>query len=242
MKVYIRCGSDGLPSNCNMYNAYQGFHEMGFETIMFDKWEQLAKSCIEDVVVGYVGTVRGRLREFGIDAQEINYPEELRPYLRRKLWYSKIDTINAHPEYWPVFVKPVEGKKFVGTVVRSPKDLIGCGSCYDNADVICSEVLTFRTEWRVFVRYDNILDVRPYKGDWHVQYDPHVIEEAVAAYKSAPAGYAADFAVTDRGETVLVEVNDGYSLGCYGLLHIYYAKLLSARWAELTGTEDECNF
>lgn len=51
-----------------------------------------------------------------------------------------------------------------------------------------------------------------------------------------------DFGVTDKGETVLIEVNDGFSIGLYGLFHIDYAKLLSARWAELTGTEDELNF
>jgi len=27
-------------------------------------------------------------------------------------------------------------------------------------------------EWRVFVRYGKILDVRPHKGDWKVHYDP----------------------------------------------------------------------
>lgn len=58
----------------------------------------------------------------------------------------------------------------------------------------------------------------------------------------APAGYAADFGVTGDGRTLLVEINDGYPLGCYGLQHNLYAQLLSARWAELVGTEDECNF
>lgn len=32
------------------------------------------------------------------------------------------------------------------------------------------------------------------------------------------------------------------SLGSYGLFYLDYAKLLSARWAELTNTKDECNF
>ena len=51
-----------------------------------------------------------------------------------------------------------------------------------------------------------------------------------------------DFGVTDKGETVLIEVNDGFAVASYGLFHIDYAKFLSARWAELTGTEDELNF
>jgi hypothetical protein len=40
----------------------------------------------------------------------------------------------------------------------------------------------------------------------------------------------------------MVEVNDGYALGAYGLMPLAYAKFLAARWAQLAGTEDYCNF
>lgn len=119
---------------------------MGFETIMFNTQEELQTSQPEDIVVGYVDTVRARLKDFDIVTPEIDYPEELQKYLQRKIWYSKINTINSYPELWPVFVKPVEDKKFTGIVVKSPKDLIGCGSCYDNTDVICSEVINIKAE------------------------------------------------------------------------------------------------
>jgi hypothetical protein len=39
-----------------------------------------------------------------------------------------------------------------------------------------------------------------------------------------------------------VEVNDGHSLGSYGISSHNYAKFLSARWAELTDTTDYLNF
>lgn len=97
-------------------------------------------------------------------------------------------------------------------------------------------------EWRVFVRYGEILDVKLYKGDWRLHFNPKVIESCIKDYVSAPAGYVVDFGGTEKGDTVLIEVNDGYSIGCCGLMHINYSKLLSARWAELTGTEDECRF
>jgi ATP-grasp domain, R2K clade family 2 len=80
--------------------------------------------------------------------------------------------------------------------------------------------------------------VRLYRGDWAVHYDPQVIRAAVAAYKSAPASYAIDFGLTDTGKTLMVEVNEGYSIGCYGLFSTEYAQFLSARWAEITHTED----
>ncbi len=39
----------------------------------------------------------------------------------------------------------------------------------------------------------------------------------------------------------MIEVNDGFSLGGYGLNALDYAKLLSARWCELVGISDECD-
>lgn len=69
-----------------------------------------------------------------------------------------------------------------------------------------------------------------------------MVDAAVIDYKSAPAGYALDFGVTRDGRTLLVEINDGYALGCYGLQHNLYAKLLEARWAEMVGVPDECLF
>ena len=52
MKVYIQSKNDYMPHNYNFFNAYQGFKEMGFETIMFQTPEELRRSNIEDVVVG----------------------------------------------------------------------------------------------------------------------------------------------------------------------------------------------
>ena len=242
MKVYIQANRDNFPANYNFYQAYLGFHEMGMETVFFHTYEELQKSSREDIVVGFVEAVRMRLNDFSITAPEMDYPDELAGYLGRRVWHSHIETISSHPEMWPVFVKPVEDKKFTGVVVRSPRDLIGCGTEGEDPEVICSEVVRFIREWRVFVRYGRILDVRPYRGDWHVSYDAGTIERAVSEFRSAPAGYAIDFGVTEDGRTLLLEVNDGYALGSYGLYYPEYAKLLSARWAELTGTEDACDF
>lgn len=215
---------------------------MGFETVCFCGKEKLCESVKEDIIVGYVDTVRQRLYDFNIITPEIDYPDELQEYLGRRVWKTKMSEVNNDPTKWPVFVKPVEDKQFTGVVVNSPKDLIGCGIAGVNQDVYCSEAVDFKAEWRCFVRYGEILDVRPYKGDWRKHFDPNVIENAVKDFRSAPKGYAADFGITRDGRTLLVEINDGYSLGCYGLFYIDYAKLLSARWAELTGTNDDCAF
>ena len=106
--------------------------------------------------------------------------------------------------------------------------------------LLCSEPVNFQTEWRAFVRYRIIWDVRSYRGNWHAHYGSNVLDNTIRAYTGTPAGYAMDFGLTEDGRTLLVEINDSFALGSYGLDPIQYAKLLSACWAELTGIHDEC--
>ncbi len=241
MKVYIRQNSDRQFASPNFAVAYDGFRQLGWEIIpYYSVHNELADLQADHVVVGYIGDVQTALIKLGITPPEgIDYPEQLSHLLGRQIWKSQINYIAKHPELWNIFVKPVKcNKKFSGRLVTSPKDLIGCGDEHEDTEIWCSEPVKFIAEWRCFVRYDRILDVRLYRGDWAVHFDPQVIKAAVAAYYSAPASYAIDFGVTDSGQTLLVEVNEGYSVGCYGLFPTDYAQFLSARWAQLTASQD----
>ncbi|MBQ9520429.1 MAG: ATP-grasp domain-containing protein [Acholeplasmatales bacterium] len=241
MKVYIQVDENEIPRSKNFAYAYYGFHEMGFEIRYFKRVTEIIDNEPEDVIVGFVDEVRYMLQKLNCDATEVDYPDEIQKYLGRKIWKSTVNRINNDPSLWPVFMKPIESKLFTGVVVRSTHDLIGCGA-KPNAECYCSEIVNFVSEWRVFVRYGKILDVKHYLGDWKLHYDANIIEACLNDYESQPAGFTMDFGLTDDGRTLLIEVNDGYSIGCYGLDPIDYAKLLSARWAELTKTEDECDF
>lgn len=242
MKVYIQCDKTGMPYNANSYGAMRGFQQMGFETVLYYEPEELKHSRKEDVIVGGVGRVKSRLEQLGIMIEDIDYPQELELYYGRRIWKTEVQEIIHNAKLWPVFMKPLEGKLFPGICVRSEKDFIGRVRDGEKQQVYCSELLNFEEEWRCFVRYGEILDIRRYSGAIGRNYDIKVVRRAVGDYLTAPAGYAMDIAVTDQGETVIVEINDGYSLGSYGLDPLLYAKLLSARWAQLTDTEDECKF
>ncbi len=73
--------------------------------------------------------------------------------------------------------------------------------------------------------------MRPYRSDWRLNFNPTIIEQCLAGYTLVPTNYAIDFGVTDKLQTILIEVNDGYVLGSYGLFYFDYAKLLLARWS-----------
>ncbi len=240
MKVYIRQNTKCEFITVNGAVAYDGFRKLGWEIVPFSDDDDLSDLQPDEVVVGCIDHVHQALLKLGITPpDEVNYPEELNNFLGRQIWSSQINYIAKHPEFWPVFVKPDrETKKFTGRVINSPKDLISCGDELIDTKIWCSEPVNFLAEWRCFVRYNEILDVRLYRGDWAIYLDSQVVKDAVAAYKSAPASYAIDFGLTDTGKTLLVEVNEGYAIGCYGLFSTEYAQFLSARWAEITNSPD----
>jgi hypothetical protein len=133
-------------------------------------------------------------------------------------------------------VKPVpsDRKLFDGVVFRAFKDMIPTAYIPPDQPVVCSEVVEFVTEYRVFVLEQDVIGIKHYKGDFRRYPDCAVVDAAVAAYWPSPSAYGIDFGVTRDGRTLLVETNDGYSLGCYGLPPLLYSTLLERRWLELS--------
>jgi hypothetical protein len=146
----------------------------------------------------------------------------------------------SNKDKWGIFIKPVEGGKlFTGVVINDIKDFRICVGAQLDTEVWCSNIVNFISEYRCFIRYSEILDIKCYKGDCFIVPNKEILLNIVQDYKDAPNAYSIDLGITNKGETFLIEVNEGYSLGSYGLNSIKYAKLLATRWAELTNTIDE---
>lgn len=243
MNLYIEKLIRGDFSNISFYTGIEAFHNMGFEIIEVENLERLSIAR-DNVFLGSIKFIQDSLKKLNVKVPEhSDYPKSLTKYYGRKISESTINKISSNPDLWNVFVKPKGHlKKFTGRHIKSTYDLIGCGDREKDVPIWVSEPVEFISEWRVFVRYNKILGVKSYKGDWRCQYDSKIIEEAVASYTNAPAGYAMDFGRTSKGEFLIIEVNEGYSIGNYGLFYVDYAKLISARWAEMTNQTDLCNF
>lgn len=241
MKAYIQTNEQGDFFNTNAYVAAKGFDFFGWEINRYVNADEIDDPDPSAVLVGGIGNVRRRLARLGLAQQgELEYPASLETYLGRRVWKSTLREVLQQKE-WNLFMKPVHTKLFTGKVIRKFGDFIGL-KYEEEVPVWCSEVIELVTEWRCFIRYKSVLDVRRYTGRWDSQLDASIVEGAVKAYVDQPAAYSLDFGVDANGKYYLVEVNDGYSLGSYGMEPMRYAKLLSARWAELTGTEDQLNF
>ena len=253
MKVYARTkrldDNNVVPYNYNIANAIDGALQLGLEVILYKNVEEIVDNIERgDLILDGVDQVNYCLKKFGIEAGCESYPDCLKKYLGRNIWYDTINHISRDRSTWGNFVKPLNREKaFTGKIINSTKDLIGCGSCYEDYIVACSEPVDFIYEVRAFVYYDEIIDVRPYLGSFKnaCNLDPFVIESALSDFKkwkSRPNSCALDFGLTSDGRTLLVEMNFPYSLGCYGLNNISYIKLISAYIAQICGVKDEIKF
>ena len=177
MKVYAKIRQNGEYHSQNISQAVYGFREMGAEIVRYQKISDIYESVTkEDIVLDYITQVEMILKKFGVVPACEDYPVELRKFMGRNVWKDTINSINTHPEKWGVFVKPVKSKAFTGHVIRSSKDLIGCGSCYENYEVLCCDVIAPKMEWRGFIIYDELVDIRPYRGDYHYHFDAEVVD------------------------------------------------------------------
>jgi ATP-grasp domain, R2K clade family 3 len=245
MKAYIQTDKIGNYVNVNAFIANEGFIKLGYETEKFYNLDEIPTTDPEIIIVGGITNVRQRLIQLGIKNNAIptDYPEELGQYLGRKVWKSTIEAIFQDESKWGIFIKPKdETKKFTGKVVQEYRDFIGLVDNNHPTIIWCSEITHFITEWRCYVRYGKILDIRQYKGAWDSKIDVSVVKNAINDFITAPSAYALDFGIDENGSMKLVEVNDGYSLGSYGMNSINYAKILSARWAQMTNTKDYIDF
>lgn len=195
----------------------------------------------QTLVVADIPTVEAALRQLGIEPPpDESYPEPLRPYMHRRIWASTLGDVEQRclgGDGETVFVKPRERlKRFTG-FVADPPGLASVGAVSRRTAVWCSEVVRFLSEWRAYVIDGKIAGVLRYAGDEAQRPDPGVLEEAVLAWSTsgrAARGYGVDFGVLDDGRTALVELNDGYGLGNYGLSAETYLELCIARWEQLT--------
>lgn len=254
--IYVKINKDNIPHNYNFANALYGFREMGAEIVSYYEIKDiLANLKKEDIVLDYISQVQAVFDKFGRIYDMPNYPDVLKKYLKRKVWKDTINSISCNENKWSkgYFVKPIKDKAFTGKIISSIKDLVGCGSCYEDYEVLVSEPLDIRAEWRGFVYYDKLIDLRPYgavfNNDYiYHNYDINIVKNIMndfCTWKDRPNACSIDIAVVnkdDKEETVLVECNDCYALGCYGLNSIMYAKMISARWSQIMGIKDEYKF
>ncbi len=190
------------------------------------------------LVVGGLPFIRAALHRNGLAMPEpLDYLDAPVTALGRAIWPSTLGAVAAGLEHRgePVFIKPRGvAKRFAGRVVAQPLDLRALPVSSSATPVWCSDVIEIVSEHRVFLRHGEILGVRHYDGDPSKAPGLSGVQVVVDEVRGhLPAGCALDVGVVAPDRVVLIEANDGFSLGHHGLDAGPYFDVLHARWTEL---------
>lgn len=193
------------------------------------------------LVVGDMPCIFGALKQLGIPAPLPNdYPAALGEFLHRRVWKSTLGALQhslADGYSRSIFAKPAQRcKRFTGGVFDSESDLYRVAGVSRHEKLLCAEVVTWLSEYRVYVVNSEIISVDWYAGDREIEIDLQEVARAIRMLDIAGesvAGYAIDFGVLATGATALVEMNDGFALGAYQINCKNYTDLIWARWVEL---------
>jgi len=228
-------------------SAANGFDRLGYNVQAFqsDKIEELPLAKTRPVR-GSIYSVRKALELLGVPQPEnIDIPDVLKPFAGREIWGSTMGTVRKKKER--VFIKPLLIQKgFEGHIFNSNKERSFTRELPRNYKVLCQEPVKWIKEWRVYILHGKIVRVChydnfplptgwTYKKMYNLRPDYSTIRKMLSALgKKAPAGFALDVGVMkDKKGTFLVEMNDGFSIGNYGIHDVTFAKIIEARWKEL---------
>jgi hypothetical protein len=243
-RVYIKKAGGEIASEA-CYTAWRGFSHLGYPLDFFE-WDDLNLKCLRldplTLVVGGTIAVHMALRQIGVVVPlPLNLPRVLMDFAGRRVWETTLGAVRQEfrsGQYTPVFIKPLaETKSFAGCVIAGHAELGQVQHLTDELRIQAAEPMAFTSEWRYFVHRGAVAGLAHYKGAWSVMPDSDTVRRAVAAYAPGPAAYSLDFGVTADGRTLLVEANDAFALGAYGLDAVVYAHMLEDRWLELVGIE-----
>lgn len=215
----------------------------GIECVLFTA-KQFQRNQIpvdrQNLFVGDNPTMAAVFKKLGIETVNDSYPVSLRKYLKRNVWETTVRKLQTETQYRELpafFVKPKSrAKLFTGFVVRSGYDLNTLFSIGKSTELYCSDLVEWQSEYRVFVLNTKIVGMKNYSGNPDLLPDMDFVENAIREFQNSEqstAGYGIDFGVLKNGETALVEWNDGYALGSYGLEKEIYTDLILNRWEEL---------
>lgn len=171
----------------------------------------------------------------------VDYPSALAPFLHRNVWRGRFADLRRHldsnhPD--PIFAKPADERKlFQGRVFRDRAELYRIGDLPETTPMLFSDVVPFISEFRFYIIDSSVICRENYDGDPRDVVDNSIVADAITQLDAAGqsfAAYAIDFGLLRTGETALVEMNDGFSVGTYREISADdYTDFTLTRWSQL---------
>lgn len=239
-KAYLQSFNDDWFDDF-IFIAKPWLERRGFKIVRFDDSKNPIESFVvttDDIVIGSVEATQSAFNVIGVEIPKyIGYPESMNSFYGRKIEVTTVG--NVRNCECPIFIKPKNDVKlFTGEVISNDgyRDLF-LSNLSDDLEIYTSPVIDIISEYRCSVNHGKLLGIKHYIGDFTVFPDVSVINDMIECYDGDEKSYALDVGITAEGETILVEINDYWAIGSYGLDGRTYTKCLIDRWYQIT-----CNF
>ena len=184
------------------------------------------------VPIGSVEFVHRYMKMKGLDIPNpLNVPEELRKseFLKRDVFESSLDELDWNRSW---FIKPVSDiKKFTGFVA---KDLESAKlfepNIKDDEILFVSDPINIVSEYRCIIHKNELQAIQYYQGEFTIFPNVDMIKKIISDYKDSPPTYTLDLGITEKGETIIVELHHFYSCGLYGFNDWYNLPKMFSDW------------
>lgn len=242
--IFIEVKND-LIINQETFIAYEGFSLYNeicfftFEEILSEKYKHLYKT---NCFVGSLRTMKTIFRQIEKSPQPIDYPQTVLDsgLIRRKIVKTNLKSFLKNPKEFKYskefFVKSVETKLFSGIYTKEQLNDFYKVSKQQNLEIYVSEKIDILAEYRVYIHDRKIVYSSCYDGDFRLPIDFDDVENYIRIYgDEQPISYTIDVAVLNDStfSTTVVEFNDFYSIGCYGLNCEKYSEMLYQRYFQI---------
>lgn len=244
MKAYIQF-SDGFPINVDCQAAADGLSYLGYDLVPFELKDILSDKYVKtpystSLFVGSMDGMRAIFKKIGKLPNPIDYPESLQKHVYVNT-FKLSEAINIYKtNKLPYFIKPVATKLFDGILISKDDDLAYFNRFLESdPDVYLRNKLNILNEWRAYIYNGKMIDCRCYSGDFRMgQPNFYYIDEIIRDYTDQPIAYTIDVAVTDQFITddyknEIIEINDFWAIGNYGVEPQIYAEMLRDRYFEI---------
>lgn len=188
-----------------------------------------AKVDRDNLFIGSIPYIHTAFKVSGIEIPPVDdYPEYLAKFLHRKIWKSILKNVDMDT---PVFVKPRKSRKKFPGLVLNGRNTPHVGF---STPVWCSEVVVWRDEFRIFVSNGELVDVVPCPDSRFVfTLDSFVFIRKLLETTPRKTLVIDCGMMCPDNRYAVVEVNEAFSFGGYGLSYSKHLDMLEARWSEI---------
>jgi len=174
-----------------------------------------------DVYVGSVDFIREVFKRLGVKYKPL--PNSNREYM--------ILPLKEAMELRRVFIKPLSMKLFTGFIYEGYKY-----TCLNDVpldtEVMVYDLLDIVSEWRTYIYRNEVLGTYNYSGDPLIFPNKEFLENT-RLEKNKPIAYVIDVGILKDNSNVIIEFNDMWAIGNYGLPNYLYTRSLIARFKEI---------